>query len=543
MRAAERLGLDGLALRLAAGVLFLATLLCAIASPDPALAHAALVGTDPADGALLAASPTHVTLTFSEPVSPLVLKLVGPDGAAETLSSFKLAGETVEIENPRPLAKGTHVLSWRVVSADGHPVGGSLVFSVGAKSTAPAVEQGEVDWSLRSAMWLARVLLYTGLFLGVGGAFCLAWLAPPDFSFGRLFSALVMLAALPAAALSLGLQGLDALELPLSQLPLSSVWQTALGTSFSWTVAIALAALALGLVSLALPRHAARVAALAGLAGVGAALAASGHASDADPQWLTRPMVFLHGAGIAIWTGALAPLALAFRKASPDARSLLLRFSGMILPVVAVLVLAGIVLAVIQVEEPAALVETAYGRLLVAKLVLLVVLFGIAALNRWRLTVPAGAGDGAARSRLVGSIGVEILLVATIFGVAAGWRFTPPPRALAIAAAQPVSAHFHTAQAMAEITLTPGRAGPMTASIVVTNGVFEPLDPMELTLVLAKPDTGIEPMKRAARKAGDGTWRVDGLIIPMAGEWTIGLDILVSDFDMVKIAGPIDIRP
>ncbi|TJV27517.1 MAG: copper resistance protein CopC, partial [Mesorhizobium sp.] len=62
-------------------------------------------------------------------------------------------------------------------------------------------------------------------------------------------------------------------------------------------------------------------------------------------------------------------------------------------------------------------------------------------------------------------------------------------------------------------------------------------------LVLSKPDAGIEPIKRAAAKPGDGTWRVDDLVVPVPGRWTARLDILISDFEMVKIEAPIDIRP
>jgi copper transport protein len=78
---------------------------------------------------------------------------------------------------------------------------------------------------------------------------------------------------------------------------------------------------------------------------------------------------------------------------------------------------------------------------------------------------------------------------------------------------------------------------------MVMTGDFGPLDPKEMTLVLSKPDSGIEPLKRPAKRVGDGTWKVDDLVIPVPGRWTVGLDILVSDFEMVKIAGPIDIRP
>ncbi|RUZ47979.1 CopD family protein, partial [Mesorhizobium sp. M7A.F.Ca.CA.004.05.2.1] len=213
------------------------------------------------------------------------------------------------------------------------------------------------------------------------------------------------------------------------------------------------------------------------------------------------------------------------------------------LPVVAVLAAAGIVLAVIQVQTPAALVETAYGRLLLIKLGLLVFLFTLAAVNRWKLTASAEAGSTEVQRRLVRSIGVETLIVLAIFGVAAGWRFTPPPRALAIAAAQPVSVHIHALQAMADLSITPGHAGPVVASMVIMSGDFGPLDAKEVTLVLSKPDSGIEPLKRAASKPGDGSWRVDNLVIPVPGRWTVRIDILVSDFEMVKIEAPVDIRP
>jgi len=526
---------------LAAALLVGFLLLAATMMPERAFAHAALIKTDPADGAVLVQGPAQFSLTFSEPVSPLVLTLVKPDGTPVPLTSFRLSDQTVEIDNPQTLKSGTHVLSWRVISADGHPVGGSLLFSIGAPSEPPAVSEA-VDWPLRSAIWAGKAFLYIGLFLGVGGAFALAWLAREGRA-GEGFVTAAILCGLVAAPLSLGLQGLDALGAPLQHLAQPVIWETGLGTSFGWTVLIALMALGLGLLSLFGPRETASPLALAGLAGVGVALAASGHASAAEPQWLTRPMVFLHGAGIAFWAGALAPLGLALNAQSPQAAPFLRRFSRMILPVVAVLAAAGVVLAVIQVQTPSALVNTAYGRLLLVKLGLLVFLLTLAAINRWKLTASAEAGATEVQRRLARSIGVEMLIVLAIFGVAAGWRFTPPPRALAIAAAQPASIHIHTLKAMADLSITPGHAGTVSASMIIMTGDFGPLDAKEVTLVLSKPDSGIEPLKRAASKPGDGSWRVDNLVIPVPGRWTVRIDILVSDFEMVKIEAPVDIRP
>lgn len=526
--------------RLAVGLLAVLVLLAALALPGRAFAHTALIKADPADGAVLAQSPAQFSLTFSEPVSPLVLTLVRPDSTPVPLTSFRLSDQTVAIDNPEPLKPGTHVLSWRVISADGHPVGGSVLFSIGAPSTPPMVADA-VDWDLRSAIWIGKILLYVGLFLGVGGAFSLAWLAE-DGRCGRRFVIAALLCGLVAAPVSLGLQGLDALGAPLARLTQPVVWQTALGTSFGWTVLIALMALGLGLLSLVVARRDAKLFALAGLAGAGAALAASGHASAAEPQWLTRPMVFLHGMSIAFWAGALAPLGLAVRRQPAGAVLFLHRFSKAILPVVAVLAIAGIVLAVIQVQTPTALVHTAYGRLLLVKLVLLFFLFTLATINRWTLTAPAEAGATEVQRRLARSIGAEVLIVLAIFAVAAGWRFTPPPRALAIAASQPASVHIHTLEAMADLSITPGHAGPVAASMVIMTGDFGPLDAKQVALVLSKPGSGIEPIKRQATKPGDGTWRIDDLVIPVPGRWTARLDILVSDFDLVKIEAPIDIR-
>lgn len=511
-----------------------------LAMPGRAFAHAALVATDPADGAVLEQSPAQFSLTFSEPVSPLVLTLVRPDGSQLALTSFRLNDQTVEIDNPETLKSGTHVLSWRVVSVDGHPVGGSALFSIGAPSAAP-IPGDAVDWTLRAAIWAARLFFYAGLFLGVGGAFALALLAG-DVRRGRRFVAAALFLGLVAAPVSLGLQGLDGLGAPLARFATPAVWKTALQTSFLWTVLVGLIALGLALLSLAGPAALRKLSASAALLCVGGALAASGHASAAEPQWLTRPLVFAHGAAIAFWAGSLAPLGLALRREPAEAKVFLRRFSRAIPPVVILLAASGIVLAIIQVQEPAALINTSYGRLLLLKLALLLFLFTLAAVNRWTLTAPAEAGDTEVQRRLVRSIGIEMLIVLAIFGVAAGWRFTPPPRALAIAAAQPVSIHIHSLEAMADLSITPGHAGEVAASMVIMTGDFGPLDAKQVTLVLSKPDSGIEPIKRPARKPGDGTWRVDNLVIPLPGRWNARLDILVSDFEAVKIEAPIDIR-
>ena len=74
------------------------------------------------------------------------------------------------------------------------------------------------------------------------------------------------------------------------------------------------------------------------------------------------------------------------------------------------------------------------------------------------------------------------------------------------------------------------------------NGAFDPLPAKEVTLVLSNPAAAIEPIRRPARLV-DGVWRVDDLVVPIGGRWTVRVDVLVSDFEMVKLEGEIVIRP
>jgi copper transport protein len=526
------------------GILWRAALalLGLLASVVAAAAHASLTASEPRDGSVVQAAPAILALSFSEPVSPLSLALVKPDGSSVPLTGFVLRDRTVEIEAPSGLGTGTHVLSWRVVSEDGHPVGGSVIFSIGEPSAeAPQIEEG-VDWQVRSWLWASKVALYAGLFFGVGGVFSRR-IFLPDIDGGGRVAAVALAFGIAGAVLSLGFQGLDALGAPMGSITQRAVWSAGLGTSYGYTVIVALAAGVLAAIGLSASGMLGQVSAVAALLGVGLALASSGHASAASPQWLMRPTVFLHAVAIVVWIGALPPLALAMLRREEGRVTALKRFSAVIPAVLAVLVIAGVVLAVVQVERPAALCATAYGSVLLIKLFLLLCLFVLAAVNRWRLTARAMDGKALAERRLVRSILAETLLVLLILGAVAAWRFTPPPRALAAAAAQPATTHLHGAKAMADVSVAPGRTGPVAVSAIIMTGDFAALDAKEVTFVFSNPAAGIEPFKRKAEKPGDGTWRADDVILPLPGDWHLRIDILVTDFDLVRLEGEIGIRP
>ena len=99
---------------------------------------------------------------------------------------------------------------------------------------------------------------------------------------------------------------------------------------------------------------------------------------------------------------------------------------------------------------------------------------------------------------LRGSIVLECVLVVAILGVVAGWRFTPPPRALAAATETPLAVHIHTDNAMFQALVSPGTVGSNGFVMQLMNGDGSPLIAKEATLVLSLPERGIEPMERAA---------------------------------------------
>ncbi|HVH02426.1 MAG TPA: copper resistance protein CopC, partial [Amaricoccus sp.] len=100
-----------------------------------------------------------------------------------------------------------------------------------------------------------------------------------------------------------------------------------------------------------------------------------------------------------------------------------------------------------------------------------------------------------------------------------------PPRALdAVPAA--LHLHLHGRDAMAQVVLTPGRAGPNAVEIGLV-GVATP--PLEVKIAFADPARGVEPIRLAAVRDGS-RWRAGPVQLPHGGEWAVTVEVLVSAF-------------
>ncbi|AQP48310.1 hypothetical protein BW730_13165 [Tessaracoccus aquimaris] len=164
---------------MAALVGLFALVLALLAPASPAAAHADLESSDPADGAVLAASPAVIKLVFSEAVTPVpgAFRLFGSAGELPQPDATA-TGATVSVR-PAGDATGRLLLAYRVISGDGHPVSGTLSFTVGTDTGgAPVGPQASADDP--AVGWLTGALTsaqYAGLLLGVGLLIFGGWVA------------------------------------------------------------------------------------------------------------------------------------------------------------------------------------------------------------------------------------------------------------------------------------------------------------------------------------------------------------------------------
>lgn len=503
------------------GARLLALLLWLALLPGGALAHARLTGTEPAAEAVLDRAPAAVRLRFDEPVAPAVLRWLLPDGRAAEAAS-RAEGAVLVLDPPPDAGRGTYLLSWRVTSADGHPVAGSLAFALGAPSgTARPVLAG---WTAPAAT-AARLLAWGALVLGAGAALSAATVGPLPPRMRRLGLAGAAL-SLPFGLLALGLHGLDLAGAPLAGLGEEAVWRGALDGPPATGMALAHLA---GLAAFAALATGSRAAAWAGAGLAALALGASGHGRAALPGGAGHLLAALHGGAVVIWLGGLLPLRAGL--AAPDAAVRLRRFSALALPAVLVLSGSGVVLGLAIAPGARAAAGSSWGWLLGAKLALVVLMLGLALRNRLQLLPALAAGRPGAGRALGRSIGAEAALGLAVLVLAGGFRLTGPPEAPA--AVQRF--HLHGPAAMADVEIAPGRPGPVVLRIDLSTPGLAPLAAEAVAVTLTEPARGLGPIRAEAVALADGGWSAGPLSLPVAGLWTLRLDIRVSGFTLLRV--------
>ncbi|MDQ4068414.1 MAG: copper resistance protein CopC/CopD, partial [Actinomycetota bacterium] len=371
-----------------------------LAPAAPAVAHAELRSSVPANGATLTEAPRQVVLRFTQDVETTFGSVRIFDAAARRVDDGRVAhagGDraAVVVAVPR-LADGPYVVTWRVVSADAHTARGAITFHVGA---APAADSGALARRLLAAggesaaagalSTTVRLVGFASLALFVGGVWFLALVWPAGRRPGRARRILVGAGtvALAATVAGIGLQGVTAAGLPPADAVRPTVLTGVLDTRFgrlSAARAVLLAAgLAYVLLRAARPAGGRRAAVVPlGLA-VLATVSLSGHASSGHLVPLAVAADVVHLAAISAWLGGLVLVGSCVLRQETDAPAVVVRrFSAMAFAAVAAIIASGAFQAWRQVGSVDALTATTYGRLLVAKLALFAALLAVAGVSR-----------------------------------------------------------------------------------------------------------------------------------------------------------------
>ncbi|SCL43205.1 Copper-binding protein CopC (methionine-rich) [Micromonospora aurantiaca] len=165
--------------------MMLAVLAVPLAPASPCAAHAALVATSPVRDEVIGYAPREVVLAFSEPGFPVAgrVQVLGPDGKMINNGEPVLDGATMRIPvrvPDKPL--GTYLVSYRVASADSHPIAGSFAYSAGAPSATAPQGAGGADRPGRVLVPAAKYASYLGLVLAVGPVLLVATMWPRRLS-------------------------------------------------------------------------------------------------------------------------------------------------------------------------------------------------------------------------------------------------------------------------------------------------------------------------------------------------------------------------
>lgn len=528
----------------------------------PAWAHAELVSTSPASGAVVDRAPEAIELRFTEPVDPAPggVRLVRGDGTTVGDGDGDVGrvdgdGSTVRVGlDPDDLGEGTYVVVWRVTSADSHPVRGAFTFHIGAPGA-------QAD----TAALLSRVLAdeggtpATGAVLAIGRwasfagvVLCAGW---------ALFALLGLRAVGPRGggvgvgglvgwAALLGVVGTfvmfagqavsrtgqwSALVRPAAHL---DVWATESGRW--WAIRLLVLAVVGAGAAIGARRRAVLPAPALSGAAVSVALvvvtALGGHAVSG--RWPAAGLVATaaHLLALGVWMAGLVTLAsLARRSRSHDGAAALAafapRFSYWAVLAVIGLVASGLVNSARQVAEVGLLTSTDYGRLLIAKLIVVAVLLVVAGTSRRRTR----RGDVAGVRR---PVQLEVALAAVALVVAALVVGQRP----AIAEQSRLASAFAVVGARtAEVVFDPARTGGTEVHVYLTSpgGSLDRARDIVVTATLAAADVG--PLTLPLYDAGPNHVTGPAVDLPLPGAWTIEISARYGQFEEVRWRTSVDV--
>ena len=521
-------------------------LLCLLAAP--ASGHALIRSTEPAADAVVAEAPRRVVLRFTEPVEAAFGAIRVYDTAGSRVDDGRAAHvkgdpSAVAVGLSGGLRDGTYTVSWRVVSADGHPVGEAFLFHVGAPG---ADAQGALERMLEGEAGtgrvpgivhgLARWAVFCGLVLLIGAWAFLPLVAAPAGAATedlRARRARTLRAgwwlAVVATLVGLVSQIAVAAGLPLHRALAPGLLGDLFDTRFGL---VGLARLSLLLVAALAWRGgkldgAPRMAGLLALV-LAATPALSGHAGALRPPVVHVGADALHVAAAGVWLGGLVLLLRAQLTAA-----LVRRFSTVALRAVALLAITGVVRSIAEVGAPRALWQTTYGVTLLVKLGVFALLLALAGANRFRaqprLVAAEADGTPAPAGLLRRLVGAEVALGVVVLAVTAVLVNLPPAKVEA-GLAGPWMTETSMGEGTAHVVVDPNKVGENIVHVTLLGPDARPMQVESLRVRFRLPSDGIGPIEAEALRLGPGHFAVQGRQLSVPGTWELDLVAVINRF-------------
>lgn len=520
--------------------------------PESASAHAFLERSEPSANRVLPEAPVEVSLLFTEPLEPEFSRaeLYDASGTLIPTEPSRIGDRNqIILTLPTDLPNGTYTVQWNNVSAsDGHPQRGFVPFTIGSQADVvtpnppQAINFSEPPrWLATTGRWLALLGL-TGATGAIIGWFWVVRLArdPLDDEYYErvanhvsTFMLAVVGIGIVGSLISLGVQAQESGQ----GFSLGTIMDILLDTRYG-NLWIARVILLLGLAALAAsdilwedpPRTSTVVLGVGLAAGAMLPFSLNSHA-DAQPIGATAAVAadWLHLAASSVWVGGLlvmlVTLILGTRGAPDEQRRQVFaaavpRFTTLAIISVITLALTGFYAAWLQVGNLIALRETDYGRTLIVKLVLLVPLLVLGALNMRvigpRLKTAARSGVHFARAVAAEAVlGVCILLTVGLL------TSLPTARDTITEESQNTIFRFIENDIYAVLYITPGSAGfnRYTTDIAI-DGLDSPSNVQILLRLEAQGD--VEGIREIPLEYRFGNrFESSGADLSVTGDWNL----------------------
>ncbi len=524
-----------------------------------AYAHANLVRAEPPADSVVATSPPSLRLWFSEALEPGFSDVRVLNAARQQVdkgdSRVAIDDRTSLTISLPTLEPGVYTVAWRTLSAvDGHPASGAYSLAIGVQ-TAPeaaapvdSVGAAAFEAPARWLGYLGAAAIFGGLlfellvFVPLARRQRLTQRLAPALERGRMrLLWLSLLLLLLGAILSLAVQVFTVSGGDSG--PLAVAAQLLSGTRYGmlWLARLALIGLLAAVIPF-VPRHP-RLAWVA--VGLAAALMLTSSLNSHNAGIGLGPTVidWAHFMAVAVWVGGLFALALLMPPVMrtlglPEryrlAAGLIGQFSPLAMASVGVLFVTGVYLTWLQVGSLPALVETLYGRSLVVKVTLFVVLVALGGLNQRfigpRLTRAAEAGDeavaGVATRSFRRAVSTEAILAVVVLLVVGLLTALSPARQIydQILQTRPLEMIAQGQNLAATLSVAPARPGFNTFTLNLSDGQGRTVaDAERVDLRFTYLDDALGTTTQSATSQGGGRYTASGPFLSVEGRWQVEL--------------------